>query len=244
MGDYKVETVGEKPTPYVHFALTQRSFSNKVLIARSATDASALLAAMKREVLAIEPYTVFIEGQPMEAQVDAALLPARLAAQTASIVGRGNGARGNRLVRSHRVRGCPANPRDRHPDGARRGTGRRGQVGDATRADCLCRGSACRTASRVARRARDRRRAVRRQRDGSHCMGRWNVCGAAVRRGCELYPRAPGFEDRPIDGLAERVGATRWRVAAESGMGSPERLDYGYGSPKGLDYGEFFDGHT
>jgi predicted permease len=87
VGDYKVETVGEKPTPYVHFALTQRSFSNEVLIARSATDASALLAAMKREVLAIEPYTVFIEGQPMEAQVDAALLPARLAAQTASIVG-------------------------------------------------------------------------------------------------------------------------------------------------------------
>ena len=87
VGDYKVETVGEKPTPYVHFALTQRSFSNEVLIARSATDASALLAAMKREVLAIEPHTVFIEGQPMEAQVDAALLPARLAAQTASIVG-------------------------------------------------------------------------------------------------------------------------------------------------------------
>ena len=87
MGDYKVETVGEKPTPYIHYALTQRSFSNEVLIARSAADASALLAAMRREVLALEPHTVFIEGQPMAAQVDMALLPARLAAQTASIVG-------------------------------------------------------------------------------------------------------------------------------------------------------------
>jgi predicted permease len=87
VGDYKVETVGEPPTPYIHYALTQRTSSHVVLIARAATDSSALLAAMKREVLALEPHTVFIEGQPMDTQVDAALLPARLAAQTASIVG-------------------------------------------------------------------------------------------------------------------------------------------------------------
>lgn len=87
VGDYKVESVGEKPTPYIHYALGQRAFTNEVLLARSSTDASALLAAMRREVLALERQTVFLEGQPMGAQVEAALLPARLAAQTASLVG-------------------------------------------------------------------------------------------------------------------------------------------------------------
>ena len=86
-GDYKVETVGEKPTPYVHYALAQRAFTGEVLIARTASDASALLTAMRREVLALEPQAVIIEGQTMETQVEAALMPARLAAQTASIVG-------------------------------------------------------------------------------------------------------------------------------------------------------------
>ena len=36
VGDYKVETVGEKPTPYVHYALGQRTFTGEVLMARTA----------------------------------------------------------------------------------------------------------------------------------------------------------------------------------------------------------------
>jgi len=86
-GDYKVDTVGEAPTPYIHYALTQRDFTGNVLIARTASDPAALLGAMRREVLALEPNAVFLDSQTMAAQVDAALLPARVAAQTIVLVG-------------------------------------------------------------------------------------------------------------------------------------------------------------
>ena len=87
VNDYKVETVGEKPTPYIHYAIGQRAFSGEVLMARTAGDAGALVAAMKREILTLEPNAVFIEATTMEGQVDATLLPAILAAQTGSLVG-------------------------------------------------------------------------------------------------------------------------------------------------------------
>jgi putative ABC transport system permease protein len=85
--DYKVDTVGEAPTPYIHYAITQRDFTGNVLLARTSGDAAALLASMRREVLALEPNAVFLDSQTMAAQVDAALLPARLAAQTIVVVG-------------------------------------------------------------------------------------------------------------------------------------------------------------
>jgi putative ABC transport system permease protein len=87
VNDYKVETVGEKPTPYIHYPIGQRAFSGEVLMARTAGDAGALVTAMKREILTLEPNAVFIEATTMEGQVDATLLPAMLAAQTGSLVG-------------------------------------------------------------------------------------------------------------------------------------------------------------
>jgi predicted permease len=85
--DYKVDTVGEAPTPYIHYALSQRAFTGEVLLARTSGDAAALLASMRREILALEPNTVFLDSQTMDGQVSAALLPARLAAQTIVLVG-------------------------------------------------------------------------------------------------------------------------------------------------------------
>ena len=87
VSDYKVETVGEKPTPYIHYSLRQREFTGEVLLARTSGDPSALLAAMRREILALEPQAVVIEAQTMNAQVEATLTPARLAAQAATMVG-------------------------------------------------------------------------------------------------------------------------------------------------------------
>ena len=87
VADYKVDTVGERPSPYIHYALGQRQFTGQVLIARTAGDAGALLSTMRREVLSLEPNAVFLDSQTMSAQVDMALLPARLAAQTAALVG-------------------------------------------------------------------------------------------------------------------------------------------------------------
>jgi putative ABC transport system permease protein len=87
VADYKVETIGEAPTPYIHYPLLQRPFTGEVLLARSALDPEALLTAIRKEILALEPATVILESQTMERQVDATLLPARLAAQTIGLVG-------------------------------------------------------------------------------------------------------------------------------------------------------------
>jgi len=57
------------------------------MIARTATDPAALVTAMRREILALEPNAVFLDSQTMAAQVSASLLPARLAAQTIGLVG-------------------------------------------------------------------------------------------------------------------------------------------------------------
>ena len=87
VGDYKVETIGERSRPYIHHPRGQRGSSGAVLIARTAASPDALVAAIKRELLDQEPNAVFIEAQTMNTQVDASLLPARLAAQTAALVG-------------------------------------------------------------------------------------------------------------------------------------------------------------
>lgn len=87
VADYKVETVGEAPTPYIHYPLTQRSFTGEVLLARTTLDPETLISGIRREILALEPSAVIIESLTMERQVDATLLPARLAAQTIGLVG-------------------------------------------------------------------------------------------------------------------------------------------------------------
>ena len=85
--DYKVQSIGEPATPYIHYALEQRAFTGNVFIVRTSGDPAALLAAMRREVLALEPNAVFFESHTMTEQVNATLLPARLAAQSLALVG-------------------------------------------------------------------------------------------------------------------------------------------------------------
>ena len=87
VADYKVDTVGERPTPYIHYATGQGHYTGRVILARTQADPAALLLTMRRELLAVEPDAVFLDSQTMDAQVDMTLLPARLAAQTASLVG-------------------------------------------------------------------------------------------------------------------------------------------------------------
>lgn len=85
--DYKVSTLGEKPTPYVHFAYAQRPSAGEAIMARGRGDAGTLLAAMRRELLALEPNIVFLDDQTLEAQVSTTLMPARLGAMSVSGVG-------------------------------------------------------------------------------------------------------------------------------------------------------------
>ncbi len=85
--DYKVNTVGEPSTPYMHYDEAQRPDTGEVIFARTRGDADQMLAAIRREMLALEPNVVFLDNQSMAAQVDTSLMPARLSAMAVSVVG-------------------------------------------------------------------------------------------------------------------------------------------------------------
>ncbi len=80
VGNHKVYSVGERPTPYLHFAAAQERSTYRAIIARTRGDAAPLLAAMRRELLAIEPGLVFVRNETMAASVATSLLPERAGA--------------------------------------------------------------------------------------------------------------------------------------------------------------------
>jgi predicted permease len=85
--DHRVHTVNEAPTPYLHFAALQRPFRYNHLVARTSGEASQLLGAMRRELLAMEPNLVFINSATMATSLGASLFPARVAALLAAAFG-------------------------------------------------------------------------------------------------------------------------------------------------------------
>jgi predicted permease len=82
--NHRVSAVNEAPTPYLHFAERQRPFRYNYLVARAAANPGAVLAAMRRELLAMEPGLVFINSTTMDQSIEGALLPSRAAAALAS----------------------------------------------------------------------------------------------------------------------------------------------------------------
>jgi macrolide transport system ATP-binding/permease protein len=85
--NYKVSTIGEATTPYIHYAVSQRPSGGLSIVARTRGDAGALLNAMRHELTALEPNVIFLDNQTMEAQVAATLLPAKMGAVSVSAVG-------------------------------------------------------------------------------------------------------------------------------------------------------------
>jgi macrolide transport system ATP-binding/permease protein len=85
--NYKVSTVGEVETPYIHYAVSQHPDTGEEIVARTHGDAGALLSAMRREIAALEPNIIFLDNQTMDAQVAATLLPAKAGAMSVSAVG-------------------------------------------------------------------------------------------------------------------------------------------------------------
>jgi predicted permease len=78
--DHRVFTVNERPTPYLHFAAAQRPARYNYVVARTGGDASALLASLRRELLALEPGLVFVGSNTMASTMELSLLPQRAAA--------------------------------------------------------------------------------------------------------------------------------------------------------------------
>jgi predicted permease len=83
-GNHKVHSVGERPTPYMHFAAAQQPAEYNALVARTRGDAAQLLSTMQRELLAMEPGLVFVRHETMEATMATSLLPERLGATLAA----------------------------------------------------------------------------------------------------------------------------------------------------------------
>jgi predicted permease len=87
VADHKRHGVLEAPSPFVYFAEAQPSTRYNFVLARTAGDALALVAAMKRELLAMEPGLVFLGAQTMEQNMAATLVPARVGAWLATAFG-------------------------------------------------------------------------------------------------------------------------------------------------------------
>ena len=87
VADSKQHGVLETPAPFMYFASAQRPTRYNFLIARTNGDAAGLLAAMRRELLAMEPGLVFVDSGTMDQNMAAALTPARVGAALAMAFG-------------------------------------------------------------------------------------------------------------------------------------------------------------
>ena len=86
--DHKQHGVLERPYPYVYFADSQRpNPTYKFIIARANGGAETTLAAMRRELLAIESGLVFMGNSTMEQSMGTSLMPARVGAMLALAFG-------------------------------------------------------------------------------------------------------------------------------------------------------------
>lgn len=84
---HKIHSVLERPTAMVYFASAQRPTRYNHLLARTAGDAGALLAALRREMLAMEPGLVFVGDATMADSLALSLMPARVGAMLAAVFG-------------------------------------------------------------------------------------------------------------------------------------------------------------
>jgi macrolide transport system ATP-binding/permease protein len=82
--DHKRHGVLEADSPFVYFAEAQRPSRYNFIIARGTGDAETLLAAMRRELLAMEPSLVFMSTNTMEQNLGLSLMPARVGAMLAT----------------------------------------------------------------------------------------------------------------------------------------------------------------
>ena len=87
LADHKQHGVLEQPVPFVYFASTQQPSRYNFLLARTGGDAGALVAAMRRELLGMEPGLVVMDAKTMDEHMAASLLPARVGTMLAIAFG-------------------------------------------------------------------------------------------------------------------------------------------------------------
>ncbi len=85
--DHRVFAINEQPAPYLHFAAAQRLSRYNYVVARTRGEASQLVGALRRELLALEPGLVFVSSNTMDGSLELSLLPQRAAAWLALAFG-------------------------------------------------------------------------------------------------------------------------------------------------------------
>ncbi len=86
--DGKYETLGEDPRPYIYLSFLQSYAPVGTLhVSTTPADAPGVIAAIRREVQALDPNLPILEVRPMVDQVGFSLVPLRLAATVVGILG-------------------------------------------------------------------------------------------------------------------------------------------------------------
>jgi macrolide transport system ATP-binding/permease protein len=85
VANHKLQTVGERPQAAIYFPALQRPSSYNVLVARTGGDDNALVAQIRDTLLALEPDLLLMETVTMRGQVQATLLPVRVAATLVTV---------------------------------------------------------------------------------------------------------------------------------------------------------------
>lgn len=85
--DHKVLSLGEEPTPLVHFARQQRRHRAANLVVRAQSDAAALLAPLRRTALELEPQLAFGDAGTMVERTSVSLYPVRAGAFLIGVFG-------------------------------------------------------------------------------------------------------------------------------------------------------------
>jgi predicted permease len=84
--DYKVDTPGEAPKPYIHLPLpVQTAFAT--FLVRTATPAAALVPTLERELRVLDPELVFLETGTLRDAVDVRIFPVRAGAWLIGVAG-------------------------------------------------------------------------------------------------------------------------------------------------------------
>lgn len=79
VADYKVDTPGEGPTPYLHLPIARRGTFGNFLV-RTSAPATPLVPALERELRALDPDLVFLDRGTLRDLADVRLFPVRAGA--------------------------------------------------------------------------------------------------------------------------------------------------------------------
>jgi predicted permease len=85
--NHKIITVGEDPTPYIHFSWWQSPSSFTYILLRSTADPVPMLDQARQEMLALDPDLTFVTAEPIRYNVDLKLAPVRMGAMLLGIFG-------------------------------------------------------------------------------------------------------------------------------------------------------------